>query len=69
MSGIATALLIGLAAYAAAGLATAVAFVMGGASRALPEPAPVTLGARLLMVPGAIVLWPVVLRRWRQTRA
>jgi len=68
MSGIATVLLIGLAAYVAAGIAIAVVFVTGGASRALPEPAPVTVGARLLMVPGAVVLWPVVLRRWLQTR-
>lgn len=64
MSGIATILLTGFAAYVVAGIAIAAVFVVGAASRALPEPAPVTLGARLLMAPGAIALWPVVLRRW-----
>jgi hypothetical protein len=64
MSGIAVVLLAGLATYAAAGLVTAVAFVLFGVSRALPEPAPVTVGARILLLPGAAALWPLVLRRW-----
>jgi hypothetical protein len=68
MSGIATVLLVGLAAYVACGIVTAVAFVAGGVSRALPEPAAVTIGARVLLVPGAIALWPIVVRRWLNSR-
>jgi len=26
----------------------------------------VTLGARILLLPGALALWPVVLSRWRK---
>ncbi len=68
MSGIAMLLLAGLAAYAVAGLVTAVAFVAFGVSRALPEPAPVTVGARILLLPGAAALWPLVLSRWLRSR-
>jgi hypothetical protein len=50
--------------YLAAGAVFAAVFVTYGAPRALPEPIPVSLGARLLLIPGAIVLWPIVLRRW-----
>jgi hypothetical protein len=51
-------------AYAAIGVLTAVAFVSVGLKRVLPEGAPVTLGARLLFLPGAAALWPYVLIRW-----
>lgn len=56
--------LIGLALYAAAGVAVAGAFVVLGVTRVLPEPAPVTVGARILIFPGAAALWPYVLVRW-----
>ena len=56
--------LIALALYAAAGVAVAAAFVVFGVARVLPEPAPVTLGARILIFPGAAALWPYVLIRW-----
>lgn len=55
-------LLSALTAYAAAGLVTAVAFAAFGVTRV--QPAPMTLGARLLILPGAAVLWPYVLMRW-----
>ena len=54
--------LLALALYAAAGFA--VAFLVFGVTRVLPEPAPVTLGARILLFPGAAALWPYVLVRW-----
>jgi hypothetical protein len=60
--------LIVLAVYAAAGLAVAAAFVVFGVSRVLPEPAPVTAGARILIFPGAVALWPYVLVRWLKAR-
>ena len=45
-------------------LVGAVAFLVFGVTRVLPEPAPVTLGARILLFPGAAALWPYVLVRW-----
>ena len=55
-------LLNALALYAAAGVVTALAFVTFGITRV--QPAPVTLGARILILPGAAALWPYVLARW-----
>jgi hypothetical protein len=51
--------------YALAGLLVALAFVTVGVTRVLPHPAPVTIGARILLVPAAAALWPYVLYRWR----
>jgi hypothetical protein len=56
--------LIGLALYVAAGVAVATAFVVFGVTRVLPEPLPVTVGARILLFPCAALLWPYVLVRW-----
>ena len=56
--------LIGLALYAAAGIAVATPFVAFGVTRVLPEPVPVSVGARILIFPGAAALWPYVLVRW-----
>ena len=54
--------LIALAAYAAIGVVTALAFAAFGATRV--QPMALTLGARILIVPGAAALWPYVLARW-----
>ena len=51
--------------YALAGLLVALAFVTTGVTRVLPHPAPVTIGARILLIPAAAALWPYVLYRWR----
>lgn len=53
-----------LALYAVLGAATALAFVTFGIGRVLPAGTPVTLGARVMIVPGAALLWPYVLLRW-----
>ncbi len=55
-------LLNALALYAAVGIVTALAFVSLGITRV--QPAAVSLGARILIVPGAAALWPYVLIRW-----
>jgi hypothetical protein len=55
-----------VAAYAAAGLVAAIAFVIWGVTQV--QRAPVSLGARLLLIPGAAALWPFVLCRWQQSR-
>ena len=61
-----------LALYVAAGLCTAVAFVTFGVAHVLPHagsaPMSFTLGARLLLIPGAAALWPYVLLRWLRAR-
>ena len=56
--------LLALALYAAAVIAIAAAFLVFGVTRVPPEPAPVTLGARIVLFPGAVALWPYVLIRW-----
>jgi hypothetical protein len=55
-----------LALYGAAGLIAAVCFALFGVRRALALDGRVTWGARLLLVPAATALWPLVLRRWRR---
>jgi hypothetical protein len=59
-------LLNALALYAAVGAVTAVAFAAFGVTRV--QPAPMSLGARLLILPGAAALWPYVLMRWLRAR-
>ncbi len=59
-------LLNALALYAAVGAVTALAFVTFGVTRV--QPAPLSLGARILILPGAAALWPYVLLRWIRTR-
>jgi hypothetical protein len=49
--------------YLALGLATGLAFVSVGVTRVL-RPITVTIGARILLLPAAIVLWPYILLRW-----
>ena len=56
--------LYSLAIYAAVGIVAAVAFVSWGVSKVLAEPTTLTLGARLLLLPGAFLLWPYVVVRW-----
>ena len=53
-----------LALYAVAGAVTALAFVSFGVTRVQPQP--VSIGARVLLFPGAAALWPYVLMRWRK---
>ena len=57
-----------LIAYATAGLATALAFVTFGVTRVLPQPAPVSIPARILLIPAAAALWPYVLARWVRSK-
>jgi hypothetical protein len=61
-------LLIGaLALYVAAGAVVAFLFALFGVSRVLSPPRRVTVGARILLLPGAIALWPVI--GWRALKA
>jgi hypothetical protein len=60
-------LLNALALYATVGVITALAFVAFGVTRV--QPAPVSLGARILILPGAAALWPYVIIRWLKAGA
>jgi hypothetical protein len=62
MDAIATVLFGVLVAYIAIGLIAGLAFVAAGIVRV--QAVPVTIGARILLLPGATALWPVVLARW-----
>jgi len=66
MDTIATVLFGALVLYLAAGLVIAIAFAISGVAQV--QSAPVTIGARILLVPGALALWPIVLARWRKAR-
>jgi hypothetical protein len=66
MDAIATLIAVGVLGYAAIGLIVALAFVAIGVT--MVQSAPVTVGARALLVPAAAVLWPLILLRWLQAR-
>src|SRR5262245_4082644 len=66
MDTIATILFSVLVAYVAIGLIAGLAFVVAGVVRV--QAAPVTIGARILLLPGATGLWPMVVARWFSTR-
>lgn len=55
-------LLNALALYAGVGTAVAIAFVAFGITRV--QPLSLSLGARILILPGSMALWPYVLARW-----
>ena len=59
-------LLYALALYLAIGLVTGAAFVIVGVAQVAS--APVTLGARILLLPGATILWPYVVKQWLKSR-
>ena len=59
-------LLYALRPYALLGIVTAVAFVSFGVTRVVPYP--MTIGARILVLPGAHALRPYVLVRWLKSR-
>jgi len=50
--------------YLALGLIFAVPFVLRGVSRIDPVATKGTWGFRLIILPGVVAIWPVLLRRW-----
>jgi hypothetical protein len=55
-------------AYLGLGVVFAIPFGLFGARRVDPAAARAPAGARLLVLPGAIVLWPLALFRWAAGR-
>jgi hypothetical protein len=53
-------------AYVAVGIAVALAFVTIGIAQV--QAMPVTVGARILLLPGAFLLWPLLVSRWLRSR-
>jgi hypothetical protein len=66
MNSIATILAMAVAVYVTAGLIAGLAFVTLGVTTV--QSAPVTVGARILLLPGATALWPLVMLRWLKAR-
>jgi len=54
------------AAYLVCGMVFAVPFVLVGVSRMDPHAAHGTWGFRILIFPGATLLWPLLAWRWRK---
>jgi hypothetical protein len=61
---IATALLIALAVYACAGIAFAPPFLVRGIHRLDAAAHGSGIAFRLILVPGVVALWPVLLAAW-----
>ena len=63
---VATALVWLVLGYLAIGVPLALAFVARGVARVDPAAADGTWGFRVLIFPGCIALWPLVILRWRR---
>jgi hypothetical protein len=50
--------------YLAGGFVFAVPFVLFGVKKIDPHAAHATWGFRLLILPGCLIFWPLLLRRW-----
>ena len=61
---IAAAFLIFLGAYLACGLLFAIPFALIGVKKIDPHAAHGSWGFRLLVIPGTMAFWPLLLRRW-----
>jgi hypothetical protein len=61
-------LFFAFALYFAVGIAVGLAFVLFGVTHSLSHSVSVTTGARILLLPGATLLWPLVLHRWLKSR-
>ena len=61
---IAAVFLILLGAYLACGLVFAILFALVGVKKIDPHAAHGSWGFRLLVIPGTMAFWPLLLRRW-----
>ena len=62
---IAAVFLIALGSYLAVGLLFAIPFALIGVKRIDPHAAHGSWGFRLLIIPGTMALWPLLVKRWR----
>ncbi len=61
---IAAVFLIALGVYLACGLVFAILFVLVGVKKIDPHASHGSWGFRLLIIPGTMALWPLMLKRW-----
>lgn len=61
---VARALMGALAVYLGLGIAFAIPFVVRGIARIDPLAAHASAGFRVIVLPGAVILWPLLARRW-----
>jgi hypothetical protein len=61
---IAVVFLVALGVYLGCGLVFAIPFALAGAGRIDPHASHGSWGFRVLIIPGAAALWPLLLRRW-----
>jgi hypothetical protein len=61
----AAAFLIVLGGYVAGGLLFAIPFALAGVKRIDPHAVHGSWGFRVVIIPGTIAFWPLLLRRWR----
>ena len=64
MFALADGLLVVLSAYLAVGACFAVAFAAWGAQTIDPAGRGMSISTRLLILPGATALWPLLLKKW-----
>jgi len=57
-------LVVALLSYAGVGFLFSLAFVSAGVKRLDPEANGTKLGFRLIIIPGVIAFWPLLLKRW-----
>ena len=57
-------LVLALGVYCLAGVAFAIPFAWIGVARVDPDARGATWGFRLILMPGAVALWPILLVRW-----
>ena len=61
-------LIYGVVVYLFVGLSLAIAFYASGAERILGHHVSFTLGAKLMLLPGLVGLWPYIALRWLHSR-
>jgi hypothetical protein len=62
--GFVTWLLFALLVYSGLGVCVGVAFVLRGVNAVDPAAVHASIPVRILLLPGAAALWPLMLRRW-----
>ncbi|HYF33026.1 MAG TPA: hypothetical protein VD993_18000 [Chitinophagaceae bacterium] len=63
-----TVILLIAAAYLAAGLVFAVPFVLKGVTRVDEGAAGSGWGFRIIIIPGTVVFWPLLLKKWLRAK-
>jgi len=63
-----TIVLIAVVLYLALGLVFAIAFITRGIAKVDEGTRGATFGFRIIILPGVVILWPILLRKWIKIR-